>query len=40
MTNLFMFQKVSAFLCSDLSSQLENVTISPVMFNLINQRRI
>lgn len=40
MTNLFMFQKVSAFLCLDLSSQLENVTISPVMFNLINQCRI
>ncbi|MFP3523843.1 hypothetical protein SB912_15130 [Pantoea sp. SIMBA_072] len=40
MTSLFMFQKVSAFLCSGLSSQLENVTISPVMFNLINQCRI
>lgn len=40
MTNLFIFQKVSAFLCLDLSSQLEIVTISPMMFNLINQRRI
>ena len=40
MTNLFIFQKVSVFLCLDLSSQLESVTISPVMFNLINQRRI
>lgn len=40
MTSLFIFQKVSVFLCLDLSSQLESVTISPMMFNLINQHRI
>jgi len=40
MTSLFRFQKVSAFLCSDSNSQLESVTISPMMFNLQNQYRI
>lgn len=40
MTGLFIFQKVSVFLCLDLSSQLESVIISPMMFNLLNQRRI
>jgi len=31
---------VSAFLCSDLNSQRENDTISPMRFNLLSQFRI
>ncbi|TCW11866.1 hypothetical protein EDF73_108280 [Raoultella sp. BIGb0138] len=40
MTSLFMFLKVSVFLCSDLSLHLESGITSRMTSNLINQSRI